>query len=70
MLTESELMQRIPVWNALSDLFLDTELSDTTHRSIAKVVTKSGFEAQEIHGLFHAIHMVQKKILKLIDTEM
>lgn len=51
MLSESELMQRVPVWNALSDLFLDTELSDTTHRSIAKVVTESGFEAQEIHDI-------------------
>ena len=51
MLSESEVEQRVPVWNALSDLFLDTELSDNTHQYIARVVTESGYEAEEIHNI-------------------
>ena len=51
MLSESEIEKRIPVWNALSDLFLDTELDDITHKYIAKVVVESGYEPQEIHNI-------------------
>ncbi|NVK74164.1 hypothetical protein C0J08_14065 [Marinomonas sp. CT5] len=51
MLSESEIDKRFPVWNALSDLFLDTELDAITYRYIAKVVVESGYEPQEIHDI-------------------
>ncbi len=51
MLSESEIEKRFPVWNALSDLFLDTELDAITHKYIAKVVVESGYEPQEIHDI-------------------
>ena len=51
MLSESEIEKRLPVWNALSDLFLDTELDAITHKYIAKVVVESGYEPQEIHDI-------------------
>jgi hypothetical protein len=51
MLTESEIEKRFPVWNVLSDLFLDTELDATTHKYIAKVIVESGYEPDEIHEI-------------------
>lgn len=51
MLSESEIEKRLPVWNALSDLFLDTELDEVTHKYIAKVIMESGYEPDEIHSI-------------------
>jgi hypothetical protein len=51
MLSESEIEKRFPVWNALSDFFLDTELDEIAHKYIAKVVVDSGYEPQEIHNI-------------------
>ncbi|MDO6453970.1 hypothetical protein Q8W30_14670 [Neptunomonas phycophila] len=50
-LSKGEIEKRVPVWNALSDLFLDTELDETTHQYIAKVVVESGYSAQQVHDI-------------------
>ncbi|AFZ69374.1 DUF7079 family protein [Deinococcus peraridilitoris] len=37
-----------PVWTALSELFLDTELSEADDRHIACVLANSGYSTQEL----------------------
>ncbi len=51
MLSESEIEKRFPVWDALSELFLDTELDETSHKYIARVILESGFTPAEIHQI-------------------
>ena len=40
--------ERLPVWTALSDLFLDTELLDADIQRIAEVLAKSPYGVAEI----------------------
>jgi hypothetical protein len=47
-LTPYEIEHRLPLWRALSDLFLDTELDEVTYRHIARVVVEAGTAPQEI----------------------
>ena len=42
MLTELEVAGRLPVWHALADLFLDTELEPADDRRIAATLRASG----------------------------
>ena len=42
-----DVKKRAPLWVAYSELFLDTELTDTTHMYIANAVRKSGYSPQE-----------------------
>lgn len=44
MLTEAEIQGRRPVWIALSDLWLDTELQDHDLDHIARVLRDSGYD--------------------------
>lgn len=56
MLSETEIEKRFPVWDALSDLFLDTELDESSHKHIARVILESGFTPEEIHQiLWHEV---------------
>jgi len=48
---QSEIKRRIPVWCALSDLFLDTELQASSHRYVAKIITQSGFSSKEAEAI-------------------
>ncbi|UNK42494.1 hypothetical protein MNO14_16445 [Luteimonas sp. S4-F44] len=41
--------KRLQLWQALSDLFLDTEIDDTTIVAIARVVRETGYTAAEVH---------------------
>ncbi len=50
-ISQEYLKNRLPVWKALSNLFLDTELDQSDYRYIVKEIEKSGFsrlETQEI----------------------
>lgn len=49
--TETDIEKRFPVWAALSELFLDTELDEAAYKYISKVVLDSGFEPEEIHDI-------------------
>ncbi len=51
MLSESYIKKRLPVWEALSDLFLDTEVDEIAHKYIARVIIESGFKQEEIHNI-------------------
>ena len=46
-----ELIRRRPVWQALSDLFLDTELTEAFYRLIARTVIESGYSPGEIGSI-------------------
>ena len=46
-----ELERRRPVWAALSDLFLDTELEAADHQRIAHVLAASGYPESELERI-------------------
>jgi hypothetical protein len=52
MLSQSEIEQRLPVWHALSDIFLDTELQPHDYRWIARVLGSSGYSRVELRSIF------------------
>lgn len=43
--------QRVPVWNALSELFLDTELGKREDERIAKVLAESPYEVEKLEEI-------------------
>ena len=45
---QSELQQRKPVWSALSELFLDTELHENDHARIAAVLARSPYSLEKL----------------------
>lgn len=47
-LSKTQIEARLPLWRALSDLFLDTELQDYDYKHIAKVVLESKFNPMEV----------------------
>ena len=47
----AELARREPVWLALSEFYLDTELQPTDFRRIRAVFDQSGYSAQEIRRI-------------------
>ncbi|MGI9386581.1 MAG: DUF7079 family protein, partial [Methyloligellaceae bacterium] len=42
-----QIAQRTPVWCALSELYLDTELTDADFSAIARTIQSAGFSADE-----------------------
>jgi hypothetical protein len=51
LLTPRLLTERLPVWSALSDLFLDTQLDESDHRRIAIALRQSSYSALELHHI-------------------
>ncbi|MEO1220470.1 MAG: hypothetical protein AAFY42_03850 [Pseudomonadota bacterium] len=51
-LSDAEISRRLPLWIALSDTLLDTELSEGRYRQIAHVIAKSGFSPDEALMIF------------------
>lgn len=43
--------KRLQLWQALSEFFLDTELTDTTIAYIARVIQETGYSYQEVHTI-------------------
>jgi hypothetical protein len=43
--------QRTPVWNALSELFLDTELQSDDHDRIAKILAASPYSEKKLEEI-------------------
>lgn len=44
--------ERLPVWTALSELFLDTEIMDADVRRIANVLLQSPYDRGELKSIF------------------
>ncbi|MBU2588002.1 MAG: hypothetical protein KJ872_07815 [Alphaproteobacteria bacterium] len=51
-LSDAEIARRLPVWTALSDVFLDTELDPQEYSHIADVIRQSGYAAGEAEAIF------------------
>jgi hypothetical protein len=49
--TKAQIDERFPVWDALSDFFLDTELQPDDHERIAKVLAASPYTENEIENI-------------------
>jgi hypothetical protein len=49
--TEAEIEERLPVWEALSEFFLDTELQPDDHERIAKTLAASSYTEEEIEEI-------------------
>ena len=54
MVTDDERDRRLPVWLALSELFLDTQLQADDYRRIARTLSASGFDMDELHRILEA----------------
>ena len=52
MIEEGDIERRLPVWHALSDLFLDTELQPHGYARIAAVLHRSGYSCDALRGIF------------------
>ncbi|WP_157954273.1 DUF7079 family protein [Saccharospirillum mangrovi] len=58
---------RLPIWRALSDLFLDTEITDFTYQYIARTIRKSGLTVAEVEAiLWHEVFPVLKSNLSSV----
>ena len=50
-LTEMQIARRSPVWRALSELFLDTELQPDDHQRIAELIRQAGYNVSEAEAI-------------------
>lgn len=58
---------RLTIWRALSDLFLDTELDDTTYQYIARTINESDFTLSEIEQiLWYEVYPVLSNNLRSV----
>lgn len=46
--TQAIVDERMPVWSALSELFLDTELQEEDHQRIAQILSASPYSAKKL----------------------
>ncbi len=53
-LTDEEIARRLPVWSALSDTFLDTELDEQNYHHIAELISQAGYSKQELETIYRA----------------
>ena len=53
-MSEDEFERRLPVWQALSDLFLDTELQPEAYRRIADDLRQTPFSTDEIRCMLES----------------
>ncbi|WP_372372605.1 hypothetical protein ACDI10_11150 [Vreelandella venusta] len=59
--------QRLKVWRALSDLFLDTEIDDVTFRYIARTISESEFSLSEVESiLWYEVYPVLESNLRSV----
>jgi hypothetical protein len=52
MLDEQHIQARLPLWQAVSDLWLDTQLSDEDMEVIARVMDESGLTIEELWRVY------------------
>ena len=51
MRSPAEIERKLPVWHALSELFLDTELQPLDYEHIARRISRSGFTPGELRAI-------------------
>lgn len=52
MVDEIAIQRRLPIWQALSEVFLDTELQPDDHARIAAILGSSTFSPAELQSIF------------------
>ena len=63
----SEKEERIEIWRALSDLFLDTEINEVNYQYIARIVSESSLSLTEIENiLWHEVYPVLESNLRSV----
>lgn len=50
-LSDNDIQKRLALWIAFSDLFLDTEITETSHKYIARIVKESPYSAEEVNDI-------------------
>ena len=62
-----EKKDRLPIWRALSELFLDTELDELTITYIARTIKESGMTTKEVESiLWYEVYPVLKNNLRSV----
>jgi len=51
MLTDAQIAERLPIWCALSELFVDTAFDDTAADTVARALRESGLPADELERI-------------------
>lgn len=49
--TEEQICERLPIWDDLSEFFLDDELTHEDHYRIALVLARSNYTEEQIHDI-------------------
>jgi hypothetical protein len=49
----AEITRRRPVWEALSEMFLDTKLDSRDHQHVARVLAQSGYSDDELQAILY-----------------
>lgn len=52
MFTDADIPRRTPVWNALSELWRDTELRPEDYDRIAETLARSGYSLQQLREIY------------------
>ena len=60
----AELMRRRPVWDALSELFLDTELGDADFRRLGRTLRESGYSLPELQ------HILRTEVAPIVGVNL
>ena len=70
MFDEQQLQKRQPIWAALSDLWLDTELTDLDLERIARVMADSGFSIEALREIYliEIAPVVSPNLLSIADV--
>lgn len=68
--SEEQIRQRLPVWVALSDFFLDTELQEDDYERIAATLAASPYPEQELKDILcFEVYPVCKWNLRIVAGE-
>lgn len=51
-LTENEIKRRLPLWSAISDLWLDVEPDETLYNYIVREIIKSGYSIEQVERIY------------------
>jgi hypothetical protein len=59
--SDSQIDERMPIWDAFSEFFLDTELQARDHERIARILAASRYSEKELDGILaHEVYPVCK----------
>lgn len=51
MMDDEEVQRRLPLWCALAELFLDTEMQPVAYEAVARAAREAGYTAVEVHDI-------------------